>query len=105
MAKKPIDKAEFLTIVNASRDIAEAARKMGISSQSVRARLDRMRIRNFEQSKALRHIHSMSDADLEKAWHDANDEMNVSMADDLFGEMCNRMVVKHKLDNLDGRNP
>ncbi|MFI5113526.1 MAG: hypothetical protein ACHP7J_00175 [Terriglobales bacterium] len=86
---KPTTREEFLRIVASSKTVAEAALKLGVAEQSVKARLDRIRLRGGRDNP--RAMAGMDDKELEAAWNDALGERDVSKTDDLFGEMCRRL--------------
>jgi hypothetical protein len=83
---------EFLMIVASSQSNAAAARKLGISEQSVRVRLGRIKLRPLgKQGPTLRR--TLTNQQLEAAWHEALEQCDLVAADDLFGEMCERTAA------------
>ena len=85
----PVSREEFLEVVKTSRTFADAARTLGCSFQSVKARLDRIRLRNGRNDS--RDMRKLDDKALEEAWNEAHDNRDTVRADDCFAEMCRRL--------------
>lgn len=84
-----VDRDEFMRVVNSSPTLAEAGRRLGITFQSVKTRLDRIRLRGA--NKPMPKTSEMSNQQLEAAWNNALDAGDVALTDSLFDVMCRRL--------------